>query len=313
MGSTGQAAIHCLSTIPTYQLDDYLRHFMPDSTPVRRQLSFNAESFLIMAVEQMYPYFSQGVPPVRATGHSCLFLTSGTARLRIGPEAYTIQPGEVLLVRAGQVHSFEPGDVNTGFILRFTDDFLVGTPGPGQGPATFAFLQFWGNPLGQLDAQTADFVAHDMRRLLVEYSAHQLQRPDLLRAYLLALLHEMSGAYATEAPTAPTAAASLTNRFKQLVAQSLAAAYRISDYAALLHVTPNHLTKCVRAVTGKSPSKWVEESRLLEAKALLFQSDLSIGEIALQVGIGDASYFSRLFKQQVGVTPQVFRSLPGAQ
>lgn len=265
----------------------------------------------MVAVEQMYPHFTRGVPPVRTTGHTCLLLTSGTARMRIGNDAYTIQAHEALLVRAGQVHSFEPGDVNTGFLCRFNDDFLAGPAGPGSSPASFEFLHFWGSPLIQLDAQTAGFAAGMMERLRLEYAAHQLQYPDLLRAYLLALLHELRRAYAAHAPLPLTAAVSLTNRFKQLVAGSLPQAHRISDYAAQLHVTPNHLNKCVRTVTGKSPVKWLEESRVLEAKVLLFQTDLAVGDIALHVGIADASYFSRLFKQHAGVTPLAFRALLG--
>jgi AraC family transcriptional activator of pobA len=300
-----------LSTIPTYQVDEYLQRFMPESQQLRQQLALNAEPFLIMAVEQMYPYFTQGVPPVRATGHSCLFLTSGTAQMRIGPELYTIRPGEVLLVRTGQVHSFEPGDVNTGFICRFTTDFLVSAPGPGQGLAPFALLQVWGNPLVQLPTQTATFVKNDLQRLLIEYQAHQTQHPELLRAYLLALLQELSLHASSESGEPLSAAVSLTNRFKQLIAGSLRTVVRVSDYAALLHVTPNYLTKCVRMVTGKSPVKWLEESRILEAKVLLFQSELSISDIALHVGVADASYFSRFFKQHVGVTPQAFRGLLG--
>jgi AraC family transcriptional activator of pobA len=301
-----------LSAIPTYQVDEYLQRFMPESLQVRQQLSLNAEPFLIMAVEQMYPYFAHGVSPVRATGHSCLFLTSGTARMCIGPELYTIQPGEVLLVRAGQVHSFEPGDVNTGFICRFTTDFLGSAPSASQGLVPFALLQVWGNPLVRLSAQTATFVEHNLKRLLVEYQAHQVQHPELVRAYLLALLHELS-LPAPESGEPLSAALTLTNRFKQLVACSLRTVVRISDYAALLHVTPNHLTKSVRTVTGKSPIKWLEESRVLEAKVLLFQSELSISDIALQVGVADASYFSRFFKQHVGVTPQTYRGLLGTQ
>jgi AraC family transcriptional activator of pobA len=301
-----------LSAIPTYQVDEYLQRFMPDSQQLRQQLALDAEPFLIMAVEQMYPYFTQGVSPVRATGHSCLFLTSGTAQMRIGPDLYTIQAGEVLLVRTGQVHSFEPGDVNTGFICRFTTDFLGGAPGPSPGLVPFALLLVWGNPLVRLSAQTAKYVEHTLQRLLVEYQAHRVQHPDLVRAYLLALLQELS-LHASEAGEPLTAAVSLTNRFKQLVASSLRTVVRISDYADLLHVTPNYLTKCVRTVTGKSPVKWLEESRVLEAKVLLFQSELSISDIALQVGVADASYFSRFFKLHVGVTPQAFRGHLGRQ
>lgn len=81
----------------------------------------------------------------------------------------------------------------------------------------------------------------------------------------------------------------------------------VSEYAELLHVSPNHLNKVVRDVTNQSPSKWIDETLVLEAKVLLFQSKLSISEIATELGLLDASYFSRLFKKYVGVSPLEFR------
>jgi AraC-like DNA-binding protein len=81
----------------------------------------------------------------------------------------------------------------------------------------------------------------------------------------------------------------------------------VGEYAQALHVTPNHLNKAVKGVTGKSPSRWIDETLVLEAKVLLHQTDLSVGEVAAALGLFDASYFSRLFKKYAGVTPVAFR------
>ena len=77
----------------------------------------------------------------------------------------------------------------------------------------------------------------------------------------------------------------------------------------MLNVTPNHLNKSIKSVTGKSPTKWIDETILLEAKYLLYQTNLTINEIAMQVGHYDQSYFSRIFKKHEGLTPIEYRKL----
>lgn len=298
------------AAINTYQFTEYLERYAPVPAATRPLLTAESARFFIVPVEQLYPSFTRPVPPTRATGHTLLYLTSGTAQLHIGPEAYAVGPGEVLLVRAEQVHSFAPGDQNTGLLCHFHDDFLVGEEGA-DGPVAFPFLRFWGRPLIPLDAQTALFAEQLLRRLLAEYEANQLRYPLLLRAYLLALLHELNRAYTDTAPAPATAAATITNQFKQLVATHLRETHRVSDYAAQLCISPSHLSKCVRRVTGQSPARWLEESLVLEAKALLFQSTWSVGAVAEAVGVADASYFSRLFKKHTGTTPLEFRKRSG--
>jgi AraC-like DNA-binding protein len=295
--------------VTTHDTNSFLEHFMPDKSAFRELRRVGSELFFAVAVEQMYVHLTRAIPPSRATAHSLLYLTSGTARMSIGNETYTIQPQQLLVVRAGQVYSFQPGDQNTGFLLHFHDNMLLGKTGSPEAPTAFEFLQFWGQPFVELDAATGGFVENLLRRLCAEYAAQGLRYPNILRAYLLALLYELSRTYA-EAPTPPQSSAlAITNRFKQLVATSLKLPHSVSEYAARLHITPNHLTKSVRSTTGKSPTKWLEETIVLEAKALLFQSSLSVSEIASEVGVADPSYFSRLFKKHAGVSPLAFRRM----
>ena len=292
--------------IPTLDLMDHVRQFAtePASAPLRRAKS---TQFMVLEVERLYPLYPHGAPPTRATGHSLIYITSGQAHINIGTDHYVVGPHEVMLTRAGQLFSFEPGDVTTGIACHFQDALLLGQAGSADARSIFALLHFWGRPVITLSPDTAGFVEQLFRRLLAEYTTHQVTYPALIRAYLLALLHELSRAYAADPPGPVTAATNLTHQFKQLVAGSLATTHLVGDYAAQLCVSTNHLSKCVRRVTGKSPAKWLEESIVLEAKALLFQSDWSVGEVAHAVGLADASYFSRLFKKHTGLTPLEFR------
>lgn len=63
----------------------------------------------------------------------------------------------------------------------------------------------------------------------------------------------------------------------------------------------------MRRATGQSPARWIEEAVVRKARALLTQSPLSVAKVALEVGIADASYFSRLFRKHTGLTPLAFR------
>ena len=295
-----------ISSIPTLDLVDHVRQFASEPAPAQL-LRVASNQFLAVEVERLYPLYGQGVPPTRATGHSLIYITSGQAHINIGTNHYEVGPHEVMLTRAGQLFSFQPGDVTTGIVCHFQDALLLGPADSADARAIFALLHFWGRPVIALPSATAEFVEQLFRRLLAEYTTHQVAYPALIRAYLLALLHELSRAYAADEPGPVTAATTLTQQFRQLVASELATTHLVGDYAARLCVSTNYLSKCVRRVTGKSPAKWIEERLVLEAKALLFQSGWSVGEVAHAVGLADASYFSRLFKKHTGLTPLEFR------
>ena len=81
----------------------------------------------------------------------------------------------------------------------------------------------------------------------------------------------------------------------------------IQEFASFLMVSPNHLNKCVQTVVGKTAHELLDEMRILEAKVLLKQSDLTIGEIAYKISRFEPSDFARYFKTKTGRTPFQFR------
>ena len=62
-----------------------------------------------------------------------------------------------------------------------------------------------------------------------------------------------------------------------------------------------------RQATGFSPQAYLQSLRVAEGKDLLRHSNLPVSDIAWRVGLHDASHFSRLFRQQVGMTPLRYR------
>ncbi len=99
----------------------------------------------------------------------------------------------------------------------------------------------------------------------------------------------------------------LVQQFKKLLAANVRAVKSPSAYASLLHVSESYLNEALKKVTGFPVSYWIMQEVMLEAKRLLYYSELNVKEIAHSLGYEDHTYFSRLFKKSTDTTPLAFR------
>lgn len=84
----------------------------------------------------------------------------------------------------------------------------------------------------------------------------------------------------------------------------------VEQVAREIGVSSRHLTRLF-ADDGSSPARFITEQRMERAATLLGQgTNLSIGQVAARVGIGQPERFSRVFKSHFGVTPRDFRAAP---
>ena len=75
----------------------------------------------------------------------------------------------------------------------------------------------------------------------------------------------------------------------------------------MANMSQSSLRRLFKEHTGKSPGDFVKELRLVTAARRLLVSDERVSVIAYEVGFDDPNYFSRLFKENFGVSPQVYR------
>lgn len=80
-----------------------------------------------------------------------------------------------------------------------------------------------------------------------------------------------------------------------------------SKIAAEIHLNPDYLSSIFREKSGQSLSLFIANARIEKAKKLLITTNLPIKDIYIQTGFSDISYFSKQFKQIVGVTPHQYR------
>lgn len=97
-----------------------------------------------------------------------------------------------------------------------------------------------------------------------------------------------------------------------VIQQGLAGPLSLREVAMSVGVTPGYLTTLVRQRTGRTVVDWITEQRMVQARRLLTDTDLPVGEVARRVGIPDPGYFARVFRRGNGMSPRDWRRrLPG--
>lgn len=100
---------------------------------------------------------------------------------------------------------------------------------------------------------------------------------------------------------------SIAHQFKKALSANFLTTKSPSQYAQLLNYSLSHLNQSVKTATGFSVSYWIHQQIMLEAKRLLYYTNMDIKEIAYKLGYEDHTYFSRLFSKTVGLSPRAFR------
>ncbi|RAV18719.1 AraC family transcriptional regulator [Paenibacillus contaminans] len=83
----------------------------------------------------------------------------------------------------------------------------------------------------------------------------------------------------------------------------------IEEMSAMVHISSSSLRRLFKLHTGKSPSEFLTELKMVVAARKILETDERISDIAYHVGIEDPNYFSRMFKKHFGVTPFAYRQL----
>jgi AraC-like DNA-binding protein len=84
-----------------------------------------------------------------------------------------------------------------------------------------------------------------------------------------------------------------------------------ADYADMLFMSPKTLAKVTKTHFNKTLSSLINERIIIEAKRELYLTDKTVKEIAWELGYEDEYYFSRFFKVNADVSPQMYRETVG--
>lgn len=82
---------------------------------------------------------------------------------------------------------------------------------------------------------------------------------------------------------------------------------RLEDAATEAGLSMDHFGRLFRAALGMSPMRYLQAVRIERSRFLLRHTQLTVAEIAREVGFRDPYYFSRVFRRSMGVSPRTYR------
>lgn len=155
------------------------------------------------------------------------------------------------------------------------------------------------------------------KKMDAELSSDYAFKYDLLRNYVLELIHTGQKLKPMESNTVTTNAAS---RISSLFIELLERQFPIEndsqviqlkaplDFAKVLGIHINHLNKVLKETTGRNTTEIINGRITEEAKILLKQTKWNISEIAYTLGFDEVAHFSNFFKKHTTLSPLKFRN-----
>ncbi len=272
-------------------------------------------------VEQAAAFFlrrmqGKAVPPAMELPHrhnyqEILVIQSGYGRHVIDGHAADLVPHTVALIGKGQVHLFEHAHNLSGWIVRFTDDFVpAGLFNPPWNDHAPLFNQLGRAATLALDLpefHAIERICHEIEQEWTHASA--LQAEHALRHLLGVLLIRLERSYqhALHRTDHDREACGVYQQFAILLEQHVAARHDVQFYADALQLAPAKLSKLLSRTVGKPTKQVIDERLVLEAKRYLLYTDLPLKEIAALLGYADPFHLSKTFKRVAGETPQAYR------
>ena len=244
-----------------------------------------------------------------------VLVTRGYARHVTEEETYPIQAGDVFVVLGDRVHGYEQ-TTQLGLInLLFRPDFLTQLSLDVRQMPGFHVLLTLEPDYRQRHrfASRLHLPPPELQRLRewVNYLTTELRdrRPGYRfasMAWFMVLIGYLCRSYEERRPPAAQQLFRI-GRALGYLEQHCAEPLSVPALAEIAHMSVSSLYRAFRETVGMAPLEYQQQLRLSRACHLLRNSDLPIGEIGLRVGFSDPNYFSRQFRQWLGITPRGYR------
>ncbi len=302
-----------VQSIPKYQLGQ----FYPVHRAAPGQVDFgynNLDTHLRIADFELYcsEGLAQSMGPLKSAFYRVGLTLRGSCDVQLGLEHYTHRSGTVNCTFPDQVFSKSNlSDDLFGYYMLFNPGFLDELIPDSRVPEEFPFFNYTGVPFFQLEPETVNRAVHCIFRINEELRLNKQGKLTAIKMHLYLFLLELKRSYEQQQlgnDSASSEGTVLVSRFRKLVSKHFLQQQQVAGYAAMLFITPNHLNRVVKEITGKTASDSIAEMMLQEAKALLKYTDLPAAEIAYHLRFSDPSSFNRFFKKHAGLTPLAYRT-----
>ncbi len=178
------------------------------------------------------------------------------------------------------------------------------------------FNNIYEPPFTCIDSYGAQTLQMLIGQMKVEMQNPALAQYELLVSYLKIFLITASRLKAAQHPVVQVDIADVKEHYilqnlKDAIETHFKTKHSASQYADLLNLSPKYLAKIAKTNFNKTLTDLIAERIVIEAKRELYMSNKPIKVIASELGYDDEYYFSRFFKVNADVSPQMYRDTVG--
>ncbi|MEO6132513.1 MAG: AraC family transcriptional regulator [Saprospiraceae bacterium] len=242
--------------------------------------------------------------PKRLVKYILIWCSKGSVKVIIDGKELGIQKNEVVTITSGQIFYFKKIKGAVGCILEFTFGFfckddkdieLIFHNG--------LFCHFDLNEV--IEIKNSDMVETQLRLIKEEIEQQPYQYLTSIHSRIELILVEINRTKVDRGDEIYKPDA-LFLKFLELVRANFKNNYSLKQIARMLHTTEVKLNELSKLHTGKTAQSVIYGLIISEAKRLLTYQNISVKEVAAELGFNDPFYFSNFFKKVVGVSPKGF-------
>ncbi|UIR57410.1 helix-turn-helix domain-containing protein [Sphingobacterium sp. SRCM116780] len=277
--------------------DEFVERFMSGSLS---HLKYTQSPVKIFRLSEIAPYIKIPIPPIFLGYNLLVHITEGYFEHQIGSDVYVVKAPAILMSNYGNISAIKSVDKSSkGHCVLVKD-----------GAMTSIFREqeilniFTISPLLNLSLEDSQDL-HPLLRLLYKELHTSNPYKELYESLLKSLLSKIIKLSASNKML--DRRQEIAIMFKQLVHKNFKKEKNIGFYADKLAVSTNYLNRCVSSTFKKSSKEVILEVAIMHSQLLLFESTKSIADICYELDFSDPSYFSRIFKKIVGMSPTSFR------
>ncbi len=285
--------------IATYTIQDFFE------TPIK------LEHFHINKLEEMPLLPKSIISPHKHKFVEIFLLTNGSMEHNIDFNEFVIKKNNLFFISEGQYHFWSKTNrINlSGYRLMFEESFIQNVFSHQNFLFELVFLNnVYQNPLMSFSLKHTYRLVQLFELLYDEYCREDFNIRALQANLYLLLLEVQRETKPNKIELDSRYHLEIYQKFNLLVNNHYTENKTNIWYAKQLNISQVQLNKIVSKFSNNAIGQFVQNRKILEAKRLITITSKTIKEIAYDIGFDDYSYFIRVFKKNLKVTPQEFRS-----
>jgi len=290
------------NSFPNYH-DPAVRLNKTATPPMQQLKTGNNVPFEIQTINWMRENkWKDDLVPQRHNYYMIIWVKEGSGTHLIDLEKFEITNKTIYCLRPGQIHLFRPTENTDGYVISFNSEFLcLHENNFDLLLNTGLFNTFSHSPAFSVHEEMERELDHAALKMKQEFDNMFLLRSEILRVFLKIFLIHLTRQYENLSyKTTQSKNVELAKKFHSLLEKNFTKKKMVTDYAEELIVTPNYLNEIVKKVSGFPASHHIQQRIVLEAKRQAVYADLSMKEIAYDLGFDDIAHFSKFFKNVSG-------------